>query len=132
MDTWIILIASVTNFVTVGMVLVIKYDLVQMARNVLKIETATNSMKDALVVASEKAAHLEGREEGRIVGKTEKRIETLEAQVVAPMKSSEVAPLPVADDRTAVAAERTATAAEQSATATERVADATEKSKKEK
>lgn len=129
MDTWIILIAAATNLVTVAMVLVIKYDLVQMARDILKVEVATNSMKDALVVASERAAHAEGKEEGRKEDKVEKKIERLEGLHAAQPIVEAPTPVAVADDRTAMAAEQTAEAAERSATATERVAAATEKKK---
>ena len=38
---------------------------IRTAENVQKIELATNSMKDALIVATAAASHLEGREEMR-------------------------------------------------------------------
>ena len=38
-------------------------------KNIEKIEIATNSMKDALVAATDKAAHAAGREEGRAEGR---------------------------------------------------------------
>jgi hypothetical protein len=43
----------------------VRSEMVMMAENVQKIETASNSMKDALVAASDKAGELRGRQEER-------------------------------------------------------------------
>lgn len=42
-------------------------------KDIRKIEVATNSMKDALVAATDKAAHAQGKEEGRIEGRDQQR-----------------------------------------------------------
>ena len=43
----------------------------QLAKNITKIEVATNSMKDQLVLATRNAAHAQGLAEGRAAEKSE-------------------------------------------------------------
>ena len=43
---------------------IIAYLIIKQSRNIQKIETATNSMKDALVAATEKEALARGQKEG--------------------------------------------------------------------
>lgn len=117
----LVLLAAFVNLVTAYLVLQLRAVVVDAASNILKVEKATNSMKDALVAATAKASLAEGRAEGREMAETKER-----ERPQVPMIE---APLPVADDRTAQAAEQTAHAAERSAAATERVADAAEEKK---
>lgn len=90
------------------------------ADNIQKIETATNSMKDALVLATGKAEHAAGRAQGQAEGAA-----AADGQPSLPRGTT--TPVPVADDRTAVATERTAAASERVASAAERSADVSEK-----
>lgn len=109
LNLFLVLLAGVVNLATAYLVIQLRKVVVAAASDILKVEKATNSMKDALVAATAKASLSEGREQGRI--ETELR--------------NKEEPLPVADDRTAAAAER-------SASATERVADAAENPKEKK
>ena len=58
-NTWALLLVAGTNFLTAVLVLLAK-------RDIRKIEIATNSMKDALIVSTAKASLAEGKEAGRI------------------------------------------------------------------
>lgn len=92
----------------------------------LKTEINTNSMKDALVKATREAAHAAGADEQRVIG--ERRAATLALGALQGRDRDELAPasdgepVPVADDRTAVAAERGAKATERIAAAAETTA----------
>lgn len=95
------------------------------AIDVLKIEKATNSMKDELVAATSAAAFMRGDASGRIDLKAEQKEDAKEEtkQEAKADKIPKVAPLPVADERTAKASEQVARATERSANALERAAD---------
>ena len=54
-----LVVVAVTNLITAALVLIAKSD-------IKKIELATNSMKDALVLATAKASLAEGKEAGRL------------------------------------------------------------------
>lgn len=121
----LIVLAAFVNLVTAYFVLELRKVVAAAADNILKVELATNSMKDALVEATARANLSEGREQGR--DKAEERVQN-NPPPTKPL--SKEPPLPVADERTAKAAEKTADAAKETAAATGRIADATEKSTK--
>lgn len=93
----------------------------------LKTEINTNSMKDALVAATREAAHAAGADEQRAAGEAKAAILAQGARQSSEPREGLVAapdgePVPVADDRTAVAAERGAKATERIAAAAETTA----------
>lgn len=68
----IVAIATLVTAVAAAIVsLMNTFRIVRVARNVEKIEVATNSMKDALVLATAKASHAEGTAEGLAAGRLE-------------------------------------------------------------
>lgn len=94
-------------------------DISAQGENIQKIETATNSMKDALVKATADASHRAGFDEARKAGEL-KAAELRNTQPSHPfVQVSQNPPLPVADDRTAIASERVADATERVAAASE-------------
>lgn len=130
----LILLASFVNLATAYFVIELRKVVSSAAENILKVEKATNSMKDALVAATAKASLAEGKEQGRETAMIEEKerglVEPVRGKTVLPIA---VLPVPVADERTAKAAEQTAKATEQiaegakrSATADERLADVAE------
>lgn len=72
LNTWLTLAVAIFNAVTAVLVLLAK-------RDIKKIETATNSMKDALVETTAKAAKAEGVAEGM----TLQRVDTAAALAAA-------------------------------------------------
>lgn len=113
----LILLAALVNLITAYIVIQLRTIISETAQNVLKVELATNSMKDELVKAVARANLSEGREQGR------DRAELKDQRIEPKSRLAKEVPLPVADDRTAKAAEKTADATKQIAVATERMAD---------
>lgn len=71
-NTVVLLTIAITNLITGVLVLIAK-------RDIRRVEVATNSMKDDLIVSTAKASKAEGHAEGR----AEQRVETAAAAVVA-------------------------------------------------
>lgn len=127
MEKWLPLFTALTNLVTIAVVLYIRSSLKEIktevaaaAENIKTVEIATNSMKDELVKVTARAAHAEGKEQGR---------EEEENRQDAPPKLAHSAetPVPVKDDRVAIAAEQSAEASKDIARATESMADTAKK-----
>lgn len=68
LNTWILLVIAITNAGTGVLWFLIKQDTLATKIAAELTEKNTNSMKDALVLATDKAAHAAGKEEGRVEG----------------------------------------------------------------
>lgn len=68
MDTWVLLGAALINLITAFLTFKTHMRLINTDSNVLKIEKATNSMKDALVLATSLSSHAAGVTEERARG----------------------------------------------------------------
>lgn len=114
METLILLIIALLNAYTA-------WATMQNKQDIRKIELATNSMKDALVAATDKSAHAAGREEGRQEGAATAAVLARGAlSSHGPLQSVGGEEVPTKDRRVAEAAERTASAQERVADSTER------------
>lgn len=70
LNTWLLFAIAVTNFGTAVLWACMQWTVSKIATNVQIVETATNSMKDALVAATAKAAHAAGMTEATAVAET--------------------------------------------------------------
>lgn len=106
LNLFLILGAALVNLATAYMVIQLRKVVVDAAANILKVELATNSMKDALVAATAKASLIEGQ----VLGRAEEKKDRIE---------HDDAPVPVTDNRVAQATEKMAAATEKMADAAE-------------
>jgi hypothetical protein len=65
-NTFVLLLVAALNAWTAWQLRHIERKVGQAADDIQRVETATNSMKDALVAATAKASHAEGVEQGRL------------------------------------------------------------------
>jgi len=65
-NTYGLIVVALVQFATAWLVLQAKNDIRDTKDDIRKVEIATNSMKDALVLATAKASKAEGKEEQRL------------------------------------------------------------------